>query len=71
MLPDGRADLVSDPTPMDRLRDIGLTPDVPRDELRLLIAEAVQEVQDRLDTLEAEQRAWRLRLPRRPPRERP
>lgn len=58
-------------TPMDRLRDVGLTPDLPRDELRLLIAEAVQEVQERLAKLEADQRAWRRRNTPRPRRERP
>lgn len=58
-------------TPMDRLRDIGLTPDVTREELRTVVASAVQEVQERLDKLEADERAWRRRFHRRRPRERP
>lgn len=58
-------------TPMDRLRDIGLTPDIPRDELRVVIAEAVQEVQDRLNKLEAERREWHIQFRPRARRERP
>lgn len=56
---------------MDRLRDIGLTPDIPRDELRVVIAEAVQEVQDRLNKLEAERREWHIQFRPRARRERP
>lgn len=62
---------MTDPTPMDRLRDVGLTPELPREELRLIVAEAVQEVQERLDELEAERRAWILNFRLRPRRERP
>jgi hypothetical protein len=58
-------------TPMDRLRTVGLLPDLPRDELRQLVADAVHEVQERLDKLEAEQRAWRHRYTPRRRRERP
>lgn len=58
-------------TPMDRLRDIGLLPDLPRDELRQLVADAVQEVQARLEKLETERRAWRRRTTPRRRRERP
>ena len=60
-----------DQTPMDRLRDIGLLPDVPRDELREIVTDAVQEVQDRLEKLEQDRRVWLRRVPRRRPRERP
>lgn len=62
---------MSDPTPMDRLRDVGLTPELPRDELRTLVAEAIQEVQDRLDKLEADTKAWHRRNKPRHRRERP
>lgn len=57
-------------TPMDRLRDVGLTPDMPRDELRALIAEAVQEVQDRLEKLEEDHQAWLRDFRRGAPRRR-
>lgn len=60
-----------DQTPMDRLRQVGLLPDVPRDELREIVTAAVQEVQERLDKLEADQRAWRRRNQPRHRRERP
>lgn len=66
---------MSDPapeqTPMDRLRDVGLLPDLPRVELRQLVADAVQEVQDRLNALEQDRADWLRRRPRRRPRERP
>lgn len=44
---------MSDPTPMDRLRELELTPDLPRPQLWKVIAAAVQEVQDRFDALDA------------------
>lgn len=56
---------------MDRLRDIGLLPEVPRDELRQIVADAVQEVQERLEKLETERRAWNRRNTPRRRRERP
>lgn len=57
---------MSDPeqTPMDRLRDIGLLPDVDRDVLREIVAAAVQEVQERLDALETARTQHRRRRPR-------
>lgn len=61
----------TDPTPMDRLRDVGLTPDLPRDELRMIVAAAVQEVQERLDELEADRRTWTRKFRPRARRERP
>lgn len=61
-----------DQTPMDRLRDIGLLPpDTPREDLRAIVAEAVQEVQDRLQKLEDDRGAQQRRTRRRRPRERP
>lgn len=63
------SDPVPEQTPMDRLRDVGLTPDMPRDELRQIVADAVHEVQERLDKLEADRRTWTIRF--RPRRERP
>lgn len=62
---------MSDPTPMDRLRDVGLTPELSREQLRVLVAEAVHEVQERLDKLEADTKAWHRRNKPRPRRERP
>ena len=59
-------------TPMDRLRDIGLLPpDTPREDLREIVAAAVQEVQDRLGKLEDDRRTEQRRYRRRRPRERP
>lgn len=59
-------------TPMDRLRDIGLLPaDTARDDLRQIVADAVQEVQERLNKLEQDRRADQARTRRRRPRERP
>lgn len=59
-------------TPMDRLREIGLLPaDVPREKLREILAEAVQEVQERLAALEDDRRTQQTRRSRRRPRERP
>lgn len=49
-------------TPMDRLRELELTPDLPRDELWAVIAAAVTEVNDRLTTLEHEATEWRTRV---------
>jgi hypothetical protein len=62
---------VSDPTPMDRLRELELAPDLPRDQLREVIAAAVHEIQERLDHLEALAEARGAATPRRRPRERP
>lgn len=61
----------TDPTPMDRLRDVGLLPEMPREELRQIVADAVQEVQDRLEKLEEDRRVQQRRRSRRRPRERP
>jgi hypothetical protein len=58
-------------TPMDRLRDVGLLPNVDRAQLRQIIADAVAEVQDRLDKLEREHAAQKAAWPRRRPRGRP
>lgn len=59
-------------TPMDRLRDIGLLPpDTPRNDLRQIVADAVQEVQARLEKLEDDRRVEQRRFRRRQPRDRP
>lgn len=59
-----------DPTPMDRLRDIGLLPDLPREELREIVTAAVQEVQERLSKLEEDHQTWLREFHRRPRRRR-
>lgn len=59
-------------TPMDRLRDIGLLPpDMPREQLRRIVADAVHEVQERLAALEQDRAVEQRRTRHRRPRERP